>query len=369
MAVNLDIRNIESSAAVEMYISATLGENTPLRGQWEEIFSSTRDIISSKKAYILEERVFGTPQAMEIAAEIRSNVYGEIDDGVKPSFLVGKEDVRYPVAGVGVHAVISNSAPEIINLEGVPCGRILHINDLAYLTLSGITADVETNATGQALAMLEKGESILKEYGADFHSVARTWMWLKDILSWYDDFNQVRNKFFKDRDLISQGAQALMPASTGIGLGPVSGQWCSMDLAAVIKPVDSIEYLRTTGKQHCAYDYGSAFSRATRAVTPAGKTIFVSGTASIGSDGETTNIGDAGAQIEATISNVRAVLKQLDCGDDDVVQAMAYCKTPEIEKLFHEKWGDLSWPFLIAVADVCRDNLLFEIEATAALSG
>ena len=68
-----------------------------------------------------------------------------------------------------------------------------------------------------------------------------------------------------------------MPASTGIGLGPVSGQWCSMDLAAVIKPVDSIEYLRTTGKQHCAYDYGSAFSRATRAISPAGKTVFISG--------------------------------------------------------------------------------------------
>ena len=59
----------------------------------------------------------------------------------------------------------------------------------------------------------------------------------------------------------------------------------------------------------------------------------------------------------------------MSCGDDDVLQAMAYCKTAEIEKLFYEKRGDLSWPLLIAVADVCRDNLLFEIEATAALPG
>ena len=365
MSVNLDIRNIESSAAVEMYISATSGENMALRAQWEEIFSSTWDVISSKKAYILEERVFGTPQAMEIAAEIRSNVYGENDDGVKPSFLVGKEDVHYPNAGVVVHAVISNCAPEIINFEGVPCGRILHINDLAYLTLSGITDGAETNATEQALAMLEKGESILKQYGADFHSVARTWMWLNDILSWYDDFNQVRNKFFTERNLIGQGVQALMPASTGIGLGPVSGQWCSMDLAAVIKPVDSIEYLRTTGKQHCAYDYGSAFSRATRAVSPAGNTVFISGTASIDVCGTTTNIGDASAQIKATIENVQAVLEEMACGDEDVIQVVAYCKTTDVEDIFKALDDKPSWPWVTVICDVCRDDLLFEIEAAA----
>ena len=55
----------------------------------------------------------------------------------------------------------------------------------------------------------------------------------------------------------------------------------------------------------------------------------------------------------------------MDCGDADVVHSLIYCKTAAIEKLFMEKWGDLPWPKITAITDVCRDNLLFEIEATA----
>jgi enamine deaminase RidA (YjgF/YER057c/UK114 family) len=96
--------------------------------------------------------------------------------------------------------------------------------------------------------------------------------------------------------------------------------------------------------------------------------VFISGTASIDANGKTTNINDAPKQIEATINNVRAVLNEMQCQDEDVVQATAYCKTPEIEKLFHNQWSDLIWPSLTVIADVCRDDLLFEMEATAAIS-
>ena len=50
----------------------------------------------------------------------------------------------------------------------------------------------------------------------------------------------------------------------------------------------------------------------------------------------------------------------------DIVTAIAYCKTPEVERTFRSACGSLlRGPVLVAVADVCRDNLLFEIEATA----
>ena len=57
----------------------------------------------------------------------------------------------------------------------------------------------------------------------------------------------------------------------------------------------------------------------------------------------------------------------MGCSDKDVVQALVYCKTPDIEQLFHDKWSSLDWPCITAVTDVCRDDLLFEIEATAAV--
>jgi enamine deaminase RidA (YjgF/YER057c/UK114 family) len=214
--------------------------------------------------------------------------------------------------------------------------------------------------------MMEKAEAALMKFGADFLSVPRTWMWLKDILSWYDEFNQVRNEFFTKRGLIGEGTRQSMPASTGIGLGPADGGDCAMDLIAVLEPVDCTKYLQAGGKQQSALDYGSAFSRASKTDTPAGQTVFVSGTASIDADGETTHIGDAEGQINATIENVRAVLADMKCVDEDVVQVIAYCKTTEVERVFNSSFRDtLTWPWITVICDICRDDLLFEIEATA----
>jgi len=213
--------------------------------------------------------------------------------------------------------------------------------------------------------MLEKAESALKQFGTDFLSVPRTWMWLGDILSWYGDFNRVRNDFFTERGTIGKPSRQSMPASTGIGLAPADGAKCAMDLIAVLEPADSIQYLPAVGKQHCALEYGSAFSRAARAITPAGETVFVSGTASIDADGETTNIGDAQGQINTTIENVRAVLRDMHAADEDVVQAVAYCKTTEVENIFKGLKSALPWPWVTVICDICRPDLLFEIEATA----
>jgi len=45
---------------------------------------------------------------------------------------------------------------------------------------------------------------------------------------------------------------------------------------------------------------------------------------------------------------------------------MIYCKTQEIRDLFESTYADtLPWPQITTVAAVCRDDLLFEIEATA----
>ncbi len=369
MAVNLDTRTIESAAATEIYISATPAEIGPLQDKAQEIFSGIRDILRSKKAHILQERVFAAQSAMEKVLHVRSKEYGDIDDGVAPSALVGREGMAGPFAGVQVHAISCDTKADVVNLEGTPCGRILRVPGRTYLTLSGIRADQSTQAAGnpaeQAKVMMEKSESALKQFGADFLSVPRTWMWLCDILSWYGDFNRARNKFFTERGLIGEGTRQSMPASTGIGLGPADGSKCAMDLTAVLESADSIQFLQAVGKQQCALEYGSAFSRAARSITPAGETVFVSGTASIDAGGATTNIGDAAGQIKTTIENVRAVLRDMHCRDEEVVQVVAYCKTTEVEKVFNASKGALAWPWLTVICDICRPELLFEIEATA----
>ncbi|MGD2095877.1 MAG: hypothetical protein PVH77_12790, partial [Phycisphaerales bacterium] len=318
MAAKIDIRAVESPNAAEIYISATPGEGTTPENQAQEIFSGIHDILQSKKAHILQERIFATPGVMDIISSARAKAYGNLDDGVAPSLLLAKEGLSGPIAGVQVYAITADNRPEVIRIDEKLCGRAINTTGCKYLTLSGLSIPQAANNTDQAKTMMQKAESVLRQFEAGFLSVPRTWMWLKDILSWYDDFNHVRTQFFTENKLIGDGTRQSMPASTGIGLGPADGCDCAMDLTAVLEPKNSIKFLQAIGKQQCAMEYGSAFSRASEAITPAGKTVFVSGTASIDADGITTNIGDASGQIATTIDNVRAVLSDMNCKDEDV---------------------------------------------------
>jgi len=365
MTANLDTRSIESHGATEIFITGTPRENAPIQDQAREIFAGISDVLRSRDASILQERIFSTQAAAETLRRVRAEIYDDLDDGVSPSFLVAQEGLSGQVGGVQVHAVSGDSRPEVVQLDGNPCGRIFRSPRCSYLTLSYISDMENEEAPAQARIMMQKGDTILRKFGADFLSVPRTWMWLKDILSWYDDFNHVRTKFFTEWDLVGPGTRQSMPASTGIGLGPANGGHCAMDLTAVLEPADSTQYLQAAGKQQCAMEYGSAFSRASKAITPAGHTVFVSGTASIDTDGQTTHIGDAAGQIKTTIENVRAVLADMNCGDDDVVHVIAYCKTTEVEKVFNAYKNTLAWPWITVICDICRHDLLFEIEAAA----
>lgn len=365
--MQIDTRTIKAEKAIEIYISAVPTPGMDLKAQAEELFNGIKEFLNSQNGRILQERIFGTNQALETSGAVRKNVYGELDDGVEPTLLLVPEGINGQLAGVQVYAVNGHDDIQVVRMQEKPCGRIVTSGNCKYITFSSIHFPDAGGKNDQAKEMLEKANELLTQIGSGFLAVPRTWMWLGNILDWYDDFNGVRNKFFIDNGLIKKDAERKMPASTGIGIGPNDGSDCTMDLTAVISPKDSIEYLDVGGNQESAYEYGSAFSRASQAITPAGHTIFISGTAAIDHTGITEHVGDAEKQIEATIENVRAVLAEMNCGDEDVVHSLIYCKTAEIEKLFVEKWGDLPWPKITAITDVCRDNLLFEIETTAML--
>ena len=69
-----------------------------------------------------------------------------------------------------------------------------------------------------------------------------------------------------------------------------------------------------------------------------------------------------------TLDCTNAVLDDLHCPRTDVVQAVAYCKTAEVEAGFRRWQFERHmphWPWLIVRGDVCRDDLLFEAEVTA----
>jgi enamine deaminase RidA (YjgF/YER057c/UK114 family) len=369
MTTGIYTRVVESPAAAEIYVSAWPDQSLPLHDQAHALFTAVKNELSAKNARILHERIFASADVADVLCCARATAYGKLDDGVAPTILVGREQPDRPIAGLHLHAVNAEADIQVIRADQKPCGRILTTPGSIVLTLSAITDKTTPQPADQARAVFEKAESILKPHDADFLSVARTWMWLGDILAWYDDFNHVRNTFFTERGLIGPGTRQSMPASTGIGLalaGPPGRADCAMDLFAVLEPKGSTHYLQALGKQQCALEYGSAFSRAAKARTPAGQTLFVSGTASIDAAGRTTNLGDPAGQIITTIENVRAVLHDVGLGDNDVVHVVAYCKTPQVEQVFNNLKTSVPWPWLTVACDICRDDLLFEIEATAA---
>jgi len=139
MTANLDTRSVESPEATEIFISGTPQENAPIQDQAREIFAGISDVLRSRDASILQERIFSTQAAAEILRKARAQTYGNLDDGVTPSFLVAAEGSSGPIAGVQVHAISGGSRPEVIQLDGNPCGRIFRSPRCSYLTLSYIS--------------------------------------------------------------------------------------------------------------------------------------------------------------------------------------------------------------------------------------
>jgi enamine deaminase RidA (YjgF/YER057c/UK114 family) len=365
-ATNLSVRINESASASEVFVTASPEGSRPLQEQAREVFGAVAETLRREKARILQERIFGVEGALDAILPVRSAAYGDLDDGGPPVLLSVPEGPQGMLAGVQVHAVRAAPGPKVFRCGKKGCGRMLKVGGYDYVALSGLAAPDAGAGPAQARAIFEKAEAALRRVGGNMFSVARTWLWLGDILSWYGEFNRVRSGFFTERGLLDGDPQhSRLPASTGIGVGPAGGARCALDVIAVIGQEAGIEYFRAAGKQQCAYQYGSAFSRVARATTPGGRTVYVSGTAAIDEAGKTQHVGDAAGQIKMTIDNVRAALNNVGCTDADVVYAIIYSKTPEVEKVFRRQWADLAWPCVSVLSDICRDDLLFEVEAAA----
>ena len=359
-------RLLESRETAEVFLTVEPSRRQDAAQQAEEVFSVVRTSLKSSGARLLQERIFATEAALPALLAARSRLCADFDDGVPPVLLVVPEGPAGPVAGVQLHAVRSPIPMDIIRCDGKPRGRSVKMGDCCFVAISGLVAPTAGGADAQAHHMFTQAADTMKSLGGSMHSVARTWLWLGDILAWYDDLNRVRNKFFKSVGLIDIDPNtACMPASTGIGVYPAFGAACAMDLVAVLGKGGTVEYFREAGNQRSPYHYGSAFSRASRARSPAGATVYVSGTAAIDAEGRTSPIGDAKGQVSITIENVRAAFRDLGCTDGEVVQAIAYSKTPEVQAIFHKEFASLEWPCISVIADVCRDDLLFEVEAAA----
>jgi chorismate lyase / 3-hydroxybenzoate synthase len=247
-------------------------------------------------------------------------------------------------------------------------------------TVAGAGADGDSAALVRATELAyHEIFAVLKE--TEHRHLIRVWNYLPEINrevggdERYRLFNSARQLAFRNS---GQATVGTVPAASA--LGSPAGSPISIYFLAARQPPKMIENPRQTSAYHYPPKFGRhspIFSRACVLNESAGTNLFVSGTASIVGH-ETIHQGDVGAQTRETMANINALL-----GETNRVLGLARYSLDSLKfKVYVRQPSDLgaiegvlsrslrpSTPIVYLQADVCREDLLVEIEATGESGG
>ncbi len=228
-----------------------------------------------------------------------------------------------------------------------------------------VPRDLSASRADQARDVFEHARQALEANGFAFTDTVRTWIYLDRLLEWYDEFNAVRTAFFHENGVFDQR----VPASTGIGAGNPHGGAMMMDVLAMQPLSDDLSIQAVDSPlQNPALDYKSSFSRAVELAYPTHKNLLISGTASIDPAGKTVHLDDPEKQIRLTMDVVHAILTSRGMDWNDLFRGIAYFKDMACLPIYQTVTAELGiprFPLAVSHADVCRHDLLFEIEVDA----
>ena len=327
-------------------------------------------------AQILQERIYGS---LDAHAEVMDARAGSLRDaGLDPGTPVTYIDGR-PLSGsglAGVHILATTAPVTTFSAEGDVRGRVLRMPGARWLYLAGVhgldAAAEDASAQAQAGRMFARAGKAVASLGGSFADVARTWIYLSDILGWYNEFNVARNAQFRALGLIGDAPPTYLPASTGISGDNPLGAAGVMDVLAILRDdPEAVEVrLLHNPRQNEAFTYRSAFARGMYVRDAGAARAYVSGCAAIDNQGQNVCIEDAEGQVRYTLVNVEAILGTAGMSLKDTCQATAFLKRPEdlpaLRKVAAE-FGLDELPVVTMHADVCRPELLFEIDVLAAV--
>ena len=265
-------------------------------------------------------------------------------------------------------------------------GTALFLNGTTEILLGTVHANHNSDCKLNAEKAFDELVETFEEAQFPLNSIVRQWNYLEDILGFdgeeqrYQEFNNVRSdaygKVFE---------QSGYPAATGIGMshGGVLIEYVAVKSKEMYtQPVDNPDQISAhqyTEKvlvgEECNLKTTPKFERARYLKYRNKKLIFISGTASIIGE-KTVGVGDAAKQTEITIQNMQRLYsdKVLAALPDDVANpkfghARVYVKNrkdyTKIRNVVKKVYGDL--PVVYILADVCRDDLLVEIEGKVIL--
>src|SRR5258708_6413980 len=205
----------------------------------------------------------------------------------------------------------------------------------------------------------------------------RVWNYLPHInrashgLGRYRQFNTARQHALRESGRALEGS---VPAASALG-APGDSPVVVYFLAGRTAPT-FVENPRQVSAYHYPPEYGRhrpAFSRAALARQLGGLALFISGTASIVGH-RSLHIGDTAAQTRETLTNIEALLGEANrvargaCFQLGNLACKVYVRRPSDLPVIQAELTAALGPTAKAIylqADICRQDLLVEIEATA----
>lgn len=322
------------------------------------------------------EKTFGYLSELPDFLNCRSSVYRKFEispETIPLSYIQGESAARNArFAGLHVYGIEVRERSKVritsINSKEGCYGKMIESQGIKQAFFMNLPRGRQNPAPGVRRTDIENAftdlEKSLLSAGFDHADLIRTWFYLGQILPDYDTFNFVRKHRYAGKI-----DERRLPASTGIqGLSAINSI-ISLD-AMALRTGDSWPKVQTMTSpvQPEARTYGPLFSRGVEIVWPQYKILYVSGTASIDERGRSAHIDDPESQIKNTLNNISLLLKKCGADMDDIVHGCAFLKRRSLEPVFEKVLRQNNWlnmPCLRLCADICRDDLFFEMDCIA----
>lgn len=374
--ISIKFHEIEYRGWKTVYATVLVGNTIKNDSQISDLFLDLYKQLKVKGVQVLQEKVYGLLSKKKKIIAIRNKQIRKASiDNIPYTFIEGAPCVGGVIAGIQIIGVIPKKRINVrtINYGGEPIGRIFKTEDFKEIFLAGINGLDKKNRNkrkNQTKQMFNKCRNILQSQGFKMNDIIRTYIYIPRILNWYNEFNEIRTKCFKDFGLLSKN-KVYLPASTGIQGRRNKGEEIFMDVYG-LSPKRSSKvkiFKMKNSHQNEAKVYGSLFSRGMGVKYGNKEILHISGTASINKAGESICINDMQGQINKTLINIKSLLKSRKARFKDIVMVTVYCKNKKTYKIFkkftknNSNIGNIN--FIPVYADICREELLFEIDAIA----
>jgi enamine deaminase RidA (YjgF/YER057c/UK114 family) len=374
----VEVRATERESFTEYHVTGTVGRD---KNSADELLAQVAAAVAERGIQPIQEKFYGLSGARAAVLKKREAAYRreELDLNMPVTWLQGTPLQDGEFVGLQIWGIVPNdNKTGVTTVTNASTGsgrlwtgngfRLLHLPSVRGLKPGGALAG---DASAQADQMFTNAELGLKAHGMDFRNVRRTWIYLARLLEWYGEFNRVRTMHYKSTGFGKEGGTAF-PASTGIQ-GRSGEEECVMDVLALDSKgpayAAAVPICRSP-RQDASFNYGSAFSRGMAFEIEGRRTVHISGTASINPAGESIHVGNAELQSLETLMCIAAILEEQGGTLENITSATLFCKTRDA----WEAWKRVTrllkvpdFPKVCVLADVCRHDLLVEMEVVATI--